>query len=214
LSQPESKTEIMTAKQAEEKITRQDTMRMDLAQVKRDYDDFVKFKNEIIMSNNAFHVVIKGKDCINKAGWRAVAMAFHLSDEIIEKNKIDDPDGKNYTIEVIGRVFHKPSGRSVVAVGSCSTQEIASKKLPLTYHNVLATAHTKMKNRGISDIVGSGELSVEELEEEEHHGMSDAEQKAREAAKNFDKRVVCPDCSERFMTFEMMATHRKEAHAQ
>jgi len=44
--------------------------------------------------------------------------------------------------------------------------------------------------------------------------MTAAELQAREAAKNFDKRVVCPDCQARFSTFEKMTSHRKESHSQ
>jgi hypothetical protein len=118
-------------------------------------------------------------------------------------------DGKNFTVKIWGRIYHPSSGRSVTSFGACSSDEPGKGYLP-TIHNVTAVAHTRMKNRGISDILGSGEVSSEEfIAEAEERQPTPEEVAAREKAKNMGK-AVCPDCSARFETFEQMTDHRRE----
>src|ERR1051326_9044670 len=88
-----------------------ESMIVALDEVKRWYKAFDAFKSDIILSNDNFHyqVTRKGvtKDAVNRAGWRAVALGFHLSDQVIEKRIIPDPtDPKHYTVEVTVRIFH------------------------------------------------------------------------------------------------------------
>jgi len=103
-------------------------------------------------------VLIKGKPYIKKSGWRKLAFAFNLSDEIVREEKEERPDG-----EVIYRIWTKvtaPNGRSVVAVGCASSKE---RDYAHEAHDPYALAATRSKNRAISDIIGLGELSAEEL---------------------------------------------------
>lgn len=103
-------------------------------------------------------VLIKGKPYIKKSGWRKLAFAFNLSDEIVREEKEERPDG-----EVIHRIWTKvtaPNGRYVVAVGCATSRE---KDYAHEAHDPYALAATRSKNRAISDIIGLGELSAEEL---------------------------------------------------
>jgi hypothetical protein len=141
-------------------------MMLDLEQIQKWYDGFTTFKEKVLMSNPSFtaEIMVRGgkKRLINRAGWRAIALAFHLDDEIVKEELIHHPDGKNFSVCMTVRVFHKESGRSVVGVGSASSDEPGKGWSP-THHNVRSIAHTRAKNRAISDIVGSGEVSHEEL---------------------------------------------------
>jgi hypothetical protein len=103
-------------------------------------------------------VLIKGKPYIKKSGWRKLAFAFNLSDEIVREEKEERPDG-----EIIYRIWTKvtaPNGRYVVAVGCASSRE---RDFAHPAHDPYALAATRSKNRAISDIIGLGELSAEEL---------------------------------------------------
>jgi hypothetical protein len=53
-----------------------------------------------------------------------------------------------------------PSGQYADGDGHCDTLE---KGTINSIHNVIATAHTRAKNRAISDLVGGGEVSAEEV---------------------------------------------------
>jgi hypothetical protein len=103
-------------------------------------------------------IKIGDKPYILKSGWRKLAFSFNLSDEIIREEKEERPDG-----EVIYRIWTKvtaPNGRSVVAVGCASTKE---RKFVHEAHDPYALAATRSKNRAISDIIGLGEVSAEEV---------------------------------------------------
>jgi len=100
---------------------------------------------------------IQNKPFIKRSGWRKMALAFNLSDEIIKEEK-----------EIIGEDFEwriwvkvtAPNMRTVTGVGACSSRERDFAHLE---HDVYATAHTRAKNRALSDMIGSGEISWEEL---------------------------------------------------
>jgi len=53
-----------------------------------------------------------------------------------------------------------PNGQYMDGDGACDTWE---KGYPDGYHDTRATAHTRAKNRAISDLVGFGEVSAEEV---------------------------------------------------
>lgn len=105
-------------------------------------------------------IQIAGKPYILKSGWRKLAFAFNLNDEIIREEKEATPDG-----ETIWRMWVKvtaPNGREVVAVAAASTAE---REFAHEEHDPYAMCHTRAKNRAISDILGLGEVSAEEITE-------------------------------------------------
>jgi len=111
-----------------------------------------------------------------KSAWRKLARAFNISDEPITKEIIRD---ENH--QIISAYFEVkailPNGRSGFGVGDCSIfdkikstdAEMPSnfelrKRFTNAEHDVIATAHTRAKSRAISDLIGAGEVSAEELE--------------------------------------------------
>ena len=129
-------------------------------QTKDVFDQIQKFKQSFIDKSDI--VEIQQKAYIKKSGWRKLAFAFNLSDEIVREEKQEDSD------VVVWRIWTKvsaPNGRSVVAVGSCASDE---RKFSHVDHDVYAMAHTRSKNRAISDILGLGDVSAEELGQPEH----------------------------------------------
>lgn len=131
-------------------------------------ENFAKLKARVIMQNPAYYtrLTIRGKErvLINRSGWRAIQLAFNISDDIVREETITHPDGKNYTVRIWAKAWHAKSGRQVIGVGSCSTDE-PGKIFQHPHHDVYATAHTRAKNRAISDIVGAGEVSAEEMQD-------------------------------------------------
>jgi hypothetical protein len=62
-----------------------------------------------------------------------------------------------------------PNGRFSFGVGSCSSNE---RKFTHQEHNVRSTAHTRAKNRAISDLVGGGEIFAEEMTNNTYNNKS------------------------------------------
>lgn len=105
---------------------------------------------------------IAGKAFIKKSGWRKVATVFNLTDCILDKNIVKE-DGittyAEFTVQVTA-----PNGRYSEGWACCSINE--GRDFAKRDHDIPATAHTRAKNRAISDLVGGGEVSAEELEGE------------------------------------------------
>jgi hypothetical protein len=100
---------------------------------------------------------------IRKSGWRKLALAFGLSDEILDEKRLVNPvDPSHIIYRTTVRVWSR-SGRSVQAVGSADSRE---REFAHPEHDVRALAHTRAKSRAIADILGSAELIAEELDGE------------------------------------------------
>lgn len=95
-----------------------------------------------------------------KSAFRKLARAFQISDEIVKEELIEhkQPD---FSVWKIWVKAYTPT-RSVIGVGMCSSRE--SRTFAHLDHDLYATAHTRAKNRAISDLIGSGEVSAEEME--------------------------------------------------
>jgi hypothetical protein len=121
---------------------------------------------------------IQGRARIKKSGWRKIAAAFGISDQILceERREHGTPGQAGYYFvwEIRSRAV-APNGRYVDAVGSCASNE---RRFAHVDHDVRAVAHTRSKNRAVADLVGGGEVSAEEIEGE----MADAARRAPEAA--------------------------------
>ena len=100
---------------------------------------------------------IQNKPFIKRSGWRKLALAFNISDEIIKDERVVHND--DFECRIWVKVW-APNGRSVVGIGACSSKE---RNFAHVEHDVYATAHTRAKNRALSDMIGSGEISWEEL---------------------------------------------------
>jgi hypothetical protein len=104
--------------------------------------------------------VIQGRTSVKRSGWRKMAAAFAISDRIVSKEREDLGNGDFlWRIEV--EAFHPTSGRSMTGVAVCSSKE---RKFAHPDHDIFAISHTRAINRAISDLVGLGEVSAEEID--------------------------------------------------
>lgn len=101
-----------------------------------------------------------------KSAWRKLATAFDLDVTLIADEVERDYDGTPLRAKVIARAI-APSGRTMDGDGYCSADEprFASDRGRQKLENDLrATASTRAKNRAISDLIGAGEVSAEEVD--------------------------------------------------
>jgi len=119
---------------------------------------FQELKQKVLDANDT--VVISGKQYIKRSGWRKIAMAFNISTEVvkIEREKIDNV----YVVRVIARAT-APGGRISEEAGVCDSTEFERGNLQGTLHNIETKAVTRAINRAISNLVGGGEVSAEEI---------------------------------------------------
>lgn len=132
-------------------------------ELKQKADQFKELKKKLLTDDD--YADISGKKYIKKSGIFQFGLAFNLKTEIIKEEKeIDDRNGDwfayHFTIRCIA-----PNGRITEKVGSCSNdeQDKEGKKLHNTVHKVRSMAETRATNRAISAMVGSAEVSAEEI---------------------------------------------------
>jgi hypothetical protein len=135
---------------------------------------------------------VQGKNAIKKSGWRKIAAAFGLDTELVSEERIPSPNGPGFTVETTVRAT-APNGRHADGVGSCDTGESRFRKnSDHIEHDVRSTAYTRACNRAISDLVGGGEVSAEEMRADAAPPVIDRAQ-ARAVADKFLKALLDAD---------------------
>lgn len=149
---------------------------------------------EALLDDNDYQKIGKNK-FKKKSAWRKLQTAFNISDSIVkEETEVDENN------QIISSKFYVqatlPNGRSSVGVGVCSIFDKITKKdaaQPSNFalrnrfnnaeHDVPSTAHTRAKSRAISDLIGAGEVSAEEMEGHSETKKVTATAKPKAAAK-------------------------------
>lgn len=145
-------------------------------------EDFMNNYQELVKAllDESDYQDVHSKDGVKKSkkksAWRKLATAFNISDDVIEKEIIHDECHRiiSARYEVKATL---PNGRHGVGTGSASIFDKINKrdtKEPTPFelrqrftnaeHDITSTAHTRAKSRAISDLIGAGEVSAEELE--------------------------------------------------
>ena len=97
---------------------------------------------------------------LKRSGWRKLAFWYSL-DLQVERIDLDrDENGVVIRAHVIARATH-PNGRFADGDGGCSARERGFAK---PEHDIAAVAVTRATNRAISNLVGMGEVSAEEVD--------------------------------------------------
>jgi hypothetical protein len=122
---------------------------------------------------------LDGRIFRKKGYWRAVGIAFDLAVELVEERREVHGTFEDGHDNFGWIAIYRATGanrRSAVGDGACFALEKAARrdankwaKLPwqATEHNVRSHAHTRAFNRAVSNLVGFGEVSAEELERED-----------------------------------------------
>lgn len=127
-------------------------------QIIRAWKDFQSLK-VVLLTDDDYYEPSRGKSVIRKSGWRKLAVAFGLTDEVLSQIQEKDAEGTDWTWRIRVRVSSR-GGRSVEAVGACSTKE---RRFAHAEHDSYAMAHTRAKSRAIADMLGSSEQLEEEV---------------------------------------------------
>ncbi len=106
----------------------------------------------------------KGHAHIKRSGWRKMARFFGLSCEILSREKIGTEKEYSWIYKVVAK---HPGGATQHAEGVASSNDkffTKGGKVEAKEENVLLKAQTVAFNRAISDLLGGGEISAEEVE--------------------------------------------------
>ena len=143
-------------------------------EAKRQWQNYQNLKKEII--ENSDIQIIQGNKFLKKSYWRKLATYFNITTEVISEKPqtINNVMVWHFTVKATA-----PNGRSATGVGSCDQYEKAKfvngkyvdkwnrEVQPNNIHNIRSTAETRATNRAISNLVGGGEVSAEEVSDNE-----------------------------------------------
>lgn len=104
---------------------------------------------------------------VKKSGWRKVALAYNLAVERVGEEVERDEEGKPLRASYTARAI-APNQRAMEATGHCSFSESRFSgprgNVSKLENDMRATAETRAKNRAISDLIGMGKVSAEEVD--------------------------------------------------
>ena len=123
---------------------------------------FLELKEEVLQENDT--VMISSKKYIKRSGWRKIALAFNVSTEIIS---VERDYGSDLKICHVKARAIAPNGRVSEEIASCDSTEFQGN-IKFSVHNLETKAATRAINRAISNLVGGGEVSAEEIEQGEN----------------------------------------------
>ena len=107
-------------------------------------------------------VEIKGRQFVKRSGWRKIGLLFGVQWQIVSIEREGTEKGHRQ-VRVIVR-SSLPYGRYVDEVAVNNSEEYTGNRSGQdTWHNLEATATSRAINRAISDLIGAGEVSAEEI---------------------------------------------------
>lgn len=152
---------------------------VDVQGAKAFMDNYQEVCKSLLDKSDYQNIKVNGKSrpFKKKSAWRKIATAFNISDDIVEKEIIRDDNYQIISANFVVRAT-APNGRYGHGTGSCSIFDKVNKddkEMPSNFelrkrfsnaeNDVIGTAHTRAKSRAISDLVGMGEVSAEEMME-------------------------------------------------
>jgi len=128
-------------------------------------DAFDKFKAKVLKESDFWLDTKENKKRVKKSGWLKYALACNLNLEKIEEREIDKetPPGSGTWVTIYHFDYRAiaQTGRYAEGSGSASTAE--REKSDKMIHDTRSLAQTRAMNRAISNLVGGGEVSAEEV---------------------------------------------------
>lgn len=119
------------------------------------YEEYNLLKSRLLQQTD--YQLIKWKRYIKKSWFRKLSTAFWISTQVVRENRLNIDDYFIYEITV--RAISM-SWRYCEACSSCASNERAFNHVE---NDVRAIAQTRATNRAIADLIGSWEVSAEEM---------------------------------------------------
>lgn len=129
------------------------------------WEEYQKLQAKLDHTMKDSTMMIRGKLFRKKSYWRAIATAFNLNVYLIQENQVKNPTDENDWGWVVTYAAQAGNGRYAVGDGACFASEKTGPG-QATVHNVRGHAHTRGYNRAVSNLVGFGEVSAEEMQQE------------------------------------------------
>lgn len=138
---------------------------------KKQWDAYQELCKGILDKSDYQKIIVKEKDengnyvsvereFKKKSAWQKLARAFNVDTRIVERDLERTKMGRVREAYYCVRAT-LPNGRSVESDALCSRSERGKDKV--SDHTIMATAKTRATNRAISELIGAGEVSSDEM---------------------------------------------------
>ena len=134
-----------------------------------------QFNNDVLVQESDFQRIrVKEKsgksyekDFPKKSAFRKLALFYGVSTELVSSERKDRPDGSFTWSYIIKASVTTKEGRtrSTPGEGTCDSKEMSRGEYGnvRVEHDTKATAWTRAVNRAVSDLIGFGQVSAEEM---------------------------------------------------
>ena len=120
---------------------------------------FEKVKSQLLTNQDLYTIRESESPKIRASGWRKLALAFGISDEITREERVVDPSDPAHIMYRFEVRAYTQANRVATGVGSASSKE---RKFQHEEHDLRALAHTRAKSRAIRDLLGGSDSIAEE----------------------------------------------------
>ncbi len=107
------------------------------------------------------YATIAGKKHRKRTAFTKLRRAFSVTITVMDEAWEDLGDGEFGCLVSVRASF--PDGRYEDGDGYCDSTEMKRGRIDPSRHNVRAKAHTRAKNRATADLLGTGDVSAEEM---------------------------------------------------
>lgn len=107
------------------------------------------------------YATIAGKEHRKRTAYAKLRRVFAVTVTVIKECWEDLGDGEFGCLVSVRATF--PDGRYEDGDGYCDSIEMRRGRIDPSRHNVRAKAHTRAKNRATADLLGTGDVSAEEM---------------------------------------------------
>lgn len=201
-----------------------------IEEVLQQWRDYQELTRQLL--DDSDYQQIGNKKFKKKSAWRKYARAFNITDRVTHEEIQRTPDG--FPLFARLRVEARAvNGRTAEADQECHVRErcceIGCRKVNWKGHDCCpsdcngqrhwshpgdlpATALTRAKNRAISDLIGAGEVSAEEMQDGKGRGFDDSGSQAVTTRVQHIKPPSCPDHGQNKMQYVPAGENAKGAY--
>jgi hypothetical protein len=129
-----------------------------------------------VLDEKTDYANIKGKLAKKRSGFSKLARFYGVSISVLKEFEWHGADDWGWDWTLVATI---PGGRSTTGDGSCTFSEMKGGGIAATRHNIRAKAYTRAFNRSVANVLGTGEVSAEELGDDEN-GNGHAPQPVRQ----------------------------------
>ena len=149
---------------------------MDTAEAERAMSAYQELCGSVLEANDWIGRPGEPESFVKRSGWQKLATFYSVTTELLERRVERDDEGRPVRAYVLARAT-AANGRHADGDGGCGVNEprfANARGRQKIEHDLPATAATRATNRAVSNLIGFGAVSAEEVDSDVRAGASSA----------------------------------------